>query len=61
MPVISAASSHAVGSTFIRHFENGGTLIDLNLANIKGDISEIAAKYRKDKGDVSAQPSQAAV
>ncbi|HEA19057.1 MAG TPA: DUF697 domain-containing protein [Pseudoalteromonas prydzensis] len=61
MPVISAASSHAVGSTFIRHFENGGTLINLNLASIKGDISEIAAKYRKDKGDVSAQPSQAAV
>ncbi|CAM4332266.1 YcjF family protein [Pseudoalteromonas ostreae] len=61
MPVISAASSHAVGSTFIRHFENGGTLINLNLASIKGDISEIAAKYRKDKGDASAQQSQAAV
>ncbi|KZW99593.1 hypothetical protein JL49_16445 [Pseudoalteromonas luteoviolacea] len=61
MPVVSAASTHAVGSTFIRHFENGGTLIDLNLASIKGDIADIAAKYRKDKGDTSAQPSGATV
>ncbi|MBE0367744.1 DUF697 domain-containing protein [Pseudoalteromonas sp. MMG013] len=61
MPVVSAASSHAVGTTFIRHFETGGTLIDLNLNSIKGDISEIAAKYRKNKDDVDAQPSKAAV
>ncbi|MCG7534124.1 DUF697 domain-containing protein [Pseudoalteromonas sp. OOF1S-7] len=58
MPVVSAASTNAVGSTFIRHFENGGTLLDLNLASIKGDISEIAAKYRKDKGN-STQDTQA--
>lgn len=59
MPVVSAASTNAVGTTFIRHFENGGTLLDLNLASIKGDISEIAAKYRKDKGNADAQVNAA--
>ncbi|WP_105168231.1 YcjF family protein [Pseudoalteromonas sp. T1lg23B] len=59
MPVVSAASSHAVGTTFIRHFEHGGTLLDLNLSSIKGDISDMAAKYRKDKGNEDAQVNAA--
>ncbi|WP_440054272.1 YcjF family protein [Pseudoalteromonas sp. T1lg65] len=58
MPVVSAASTHAIGSTFIRHFENGGTLINLDLASMKGDISELAAKYRAKKGN-AAQASSA--
>ncbi|GEK09165.1 DUF697 domain-containing protein [Pseudoalteromonas sp. J010] len=54
MPIVSAASTHAVGSTFVRHFENGGTLINLNLASMKGDIADIAAKYRANKGNADA-------
>ncbi|NOU49093.1 DUF697 domain-containing protein [Pseudoalteromonas sp. JBTF-M23] len=59
MPVVSAASSHAVGTTFIRHFEHGGTLLDLNLSSIKDDVSEIAAKYRKDKDNADTQVNAA--
>ncbi|CAH9058242.1 hypothetical protein PSECIP111951_01873 [Pseudoalteromonas holothuriae] len=59
MPVVSAASCHAVGTTFIRHFEHDGTLLDLDLSSMKDDISDIAAKYRKDTSNADTQVNAA--
>jgi uncharacterized protein (DUF697 family) len=49
MPLASAAATYAVGSTFIGHFEGGGTLLSINLKDMKKNVTEKAKQY-KSKG-----------
>jgi uncharacterized protein (DUF697 family) len=49
MPLFASASTYAVGQTFIRHFESGGTLLDLDPAKV-GDY--IARQYREGRDEL---------
>jgi len=44
MPLFAAASTYAVGHTFIHHFESGGTLLDLDPAKLR---DYVAKQYRE--------------
>ncbi|SFB79568.1 YcjF family protein [Pseudoalteromonas denitrificans] len=46
MPLISAAATYAIGATFINHFESGGTLLDINLSDMKESVKENIKKYK---------------
>ncbi len=36
LPTMAGACTYALGKVFVRHFESGGTLLDLNTAQVKG-------------------------
>lgn len=38
MAGFAAASTYAIGKIFVRHFENGGTMLDFSAAAIKEDL-----------------------
>jgi len=40
MPALSSGISYALGKTFIQHFEAGGTLFDLDPAELKAYFQE---------------------
>jgi len=46
MPVFSDAATYAVGMAFIRHFESGGTFLDLDPSKAR---NEYAIQFRKEK------------
>lgn len=54
-PALSYASTYAVGSTFVKHFEKNGSLIDFNVEEAKGFFKERYEKakqfFRKNKSD----------
>lgn len=54
MPTACAAATYALGVVFIKHFESGGTFLDIDLTVMKSQVKEIAAKYRKNKEKESA-------
>jgi uncharacterized protein (DUF697 family) len=39
-PTISYATTHALGNVFIRHFENEGTLVNINLESMSHSFKE---------------------
>lgn len=49
MPAVAAASTWAIGKVFIRHFESGGTFLDLDPARARAHYAEefSAAKAEK--------------
>jgi uncharacterized protein (DUF697 family) len=49
MPTACAAATYALGIVFIKHFESGGTFLDVDLSVMKSQVKEIADKYRKNK------------
>jgi uncharacterized protein (DUF697 family) len=46
-PALSYASTYAIGVTFVKHFENKGSLIDFDVASTKGFFNEQIAKAKK--------------
>jgi uncharacterized protein (DUF697 family) len=44
MPVLSAGATYAVGKTFIKHFESGGTLLDLDASHYREFVRAEEAK-----------------
>ncbi len=46
-PALSYASTYAIGVTFVKHFENKGSLIDFDVASAKGFFNEQIAKAKK--------------
>ncbi|CAM3710600.1 hypothetical protein VA7868_03012 [Vibrio aerogenes CECT 7868] len=55
MPLLSAGASYAIGSAFISHFANGGTLLSLNISSMKDAVKENVQKYKnKNKDDEDA-------
>ena len=61
MPAMSAAATYAIGTLFVKHFESGGTFLNLDIKSMTAQVKDIAAKYRKKKDtDVDAeQPTTA--
>lgn len=64
VPVISGAFTHAVGQTFVMHFEAGGTLLDFDPKAMRsyfeqelGKAKELVAKLDKDEIKAAARPS----
>ena len=45
-PALSYATTYAVGKTFIKHFENQGSLIDFDVQSAKGFFSEQTGKAK---------------
>jgi uncharacterized protein (DUF697 family) len=70
VPVVSGAFTHAVGQTFVMHFEAGGTLLDFDpkamrayfekeLAKAKEMVAKLEKAEKGEKGPARAQaPSQ---
>ncbi len=56
MPAACAAATYALGIVFIKHFESGGSFLDIDLGLMKSQVREVADKYRKNK----AKPDPAA-
>jgi len=50
--VIGAASTYAVGKTFVAHFESGGTFLDFNVEKAKAHFKEL---YEEGKSFVSSK------
>ena len=46
-PALSYATTYAIGVTFIKHFENHGSLIDFDVKDAKGFFNEQIAKAKK--------------
>jgi uncharacterized protein (DUF697 family) len=64
-PVISAASTYAVGKVFVQHFEAGGTLLDMEPAKLKAYFAqyykeglEVATKLGEKPQDVKDAPAK---
>jgi uncharacterized protein (DUF697 family) len=49
MPVACSAATYALGAVFVKHFESGGTLLNIDLQSMTADVTDIAAQYRQDK------------
>ena len=47
IPVISAAATYAVGTVFIKHFDSGGTFLNINLPFMSQKTKEVSDNYRK--------------
>lgn len=56
MPLIAGAATYAVGRVFVRHFESGGTLLDLNAEKAK---AYFASKFQEGKR-VASEPKKSA-
>lgn len=59
MPAFGAAFTYAVGKTFQRHFESGGTLLTFNAKEVEGFFKE-KFKEGKDKAESESQDGPAA-
>ena len=46
-PALSYASTYAIGTTFVKHFENKGSLIDFDVTSTKDFFNEQIAKAKK--------------
>ncbi len=55
MPVISGASTYAIYKVFVRHFESGGTFLDLDPCKVKSYFSEQFAKGKKVATDLKSE------
>lgn len=47
MAILSGASTYAVGNVFSRHFEKGGTILDLDTAKVKAGFADLFKKGKK--------------
>lgn len=55
MPIMSGASTYAVFKVFVRHFESGGTFMDLDPSKVKSYFSEQFTKGKKFAADLRAK------
>jgi len=60
IPAFSGAATYAIGKVFIRHFESGGTFLDLDTAKVKAYFSEQYDKGKKLVGLGKEKTSKAA-
>ena len=66
MPVVTGATTYAIGQVFERHFENGGSIFDISVDSVRGFFNEQLVRGRKVasavKADVHARtaPEQSA-
>jgi uncharacterized protein (DUF697 family) len=59
MSVLSGGSSYALGEVFKRHFETGGTVLDLDLNRLKKVYNEKFEKGKKVAQDLKEEQNQA--
>ena len=55
MPVVSGASTYAIYKVFVKHFEAGGTFLDLDPSKFKSYFSEQFAKGKKYATDLKGK------
>jgi uncharacterized protein (DUF697 family) len=55
MPVVSGASTYAIYKVFVKHFEAGGTFVDLDPSKFKSYFSEQLAKGKKYATDLKGK------
>jgi len=55
MPVLSGASTYAIYKVFVKHFEMGGTFLDMDPSKFKTYFSEQFAKGKKYAADLRAK------
>jgi uncharacterized protein (DUF697 family) len=55
MPVISGASTYAIYKVFVRHFESGGTFLDLDSSRVKAYFAEQFNKGKKVASDLKTE------
>lgn len=55
MPVISGAATYAIYKVFVRHFESGGTIVDLDPKKVKDYFAEQFTKGKKAAADLKAE------
>jgi uncharacterized protein (DUF697 family) len=55
MPVVSGASTYAIYRAFVKHFEAGGTFLDLDPSKFKSYFSEQFAKGKKYATDLKGK------
>lgn len=55
MPIISGASTYAIYKVFVRHFESGGTILDLDPARVKSFFAEQFTKGKTATADLKAE------
>lgn len=55
MPVIAGASTYAIHVVFVKHFEEGGTILDLDPAKMKSFFTEQFTKGKKTATDMHAE------
>jgi hypothetical protein len=51
IPVMAGASTYAIGKVFVKHYEEGGTILDLNTEKLKAYYRE---QYEKGKAVAKA-------
>lgn len=55
MPVVSGAATYAIYKVFVRHFESGGTFLDLEPAKVKSYFKEQFNKGKKVATDLKTE------
>lgn len=55
MPVISGGSTYAIYKVFVRHFEAGGTILDLDPAKVKTFFSEQFTRGKQAAADIKKE------
>jgi uncharacterized protein (DUF697 family) len=60
MPVVSGASTYAIYKVFVRHFESGGTFLDLDPSKVKSYFAEQFKKGKTVAADLKTEESATA-
>ena len=47
MPVVAGGTTYAVGRVFLRHFQQGGSVFDISVENVRGYYSEQVDRGKK--------------
>ncbi len=58
MPVLSGASTYALGQVFKHHFETGGTFLDFDVSRLRKYYSEQFEKGKKVAQDIKAEEDE---
>lgn len=54
MPALAGAATYAIGQVYIRHFEQGGTVVDLNADSVRGYYKEQFRKGKEEAAEAAA-------
>lgn len=58
MPVVSGAATYGIYKVFVKHFESGGTFLDLDPAKVKSYFSEQFARGKKVVADLKPESTK---
>ncbi len=61
MPIISGGATYAVGKIFMRHFENGGSILDFNGERVRQDFMDLYEEGKKVATTLRRKDDDAAV